>query len=492
MSPKLLKEAAPVISWPLATIFNYSLSSGEIPDEWKIAKVCPVYKDGPVIDTSNYRPISLLSICLKTFEKIVHEQLYNHLTINNLLSVYQSGFRPSHSTVTALIDVTDYILDNAHQGLYTGVVFLDLKKAFDTIDPHLLLDKLSNIGLRENEHLWFKNYLLNRNQCVSLNGVTSDLQQIEYGVPQGSVLGPLLFIIYINDLHLHVENSKVILYADDTALFYASKDTSEVQQVLQRDLSSVHSWLTANKLTLNVKKTKSMIFRTKKRVHKVPTNLNIKIDDEPLEQADAFKYLGIWFDPLLSWESHVNKTITKISQRLGIIRRIRNCLPQQTAKMLIESMILPVFDYGDVVWSNCNSTLLCKLERLLNRAGKTIIRCPIRTSSTKVRQTLGWPSLVERQQFHLSTMAYNCYHGNVPTYLLNCFTPLSAVHSHNTRLSKANGVFIAPAKNNYALRKFTHRGGNTWNSLPDNLKTAENTSIFKRLYKTHYLDAQPK
>ena len=183
---------------------------------------------------------------------------------------------------------------------------------------------------------------------------------------------------------------------------------------------------------------------------------------------------------------------TNITQRLGIIHRIRNCLPQQTAKMLIESMILPVFDYGDVVWSNCNSTLLCKLERLLNRAGKTIIRCPIRTSSTKVRQTLGWPSLVERQQFHLSTMAYNCYHGNVPTYLLNCFTPLSAVHSHNTRLSKANGVFIAPAKNNYALRKFTHRGGNTWNSLPDNLKTAENTSIFKRLYKTHYLDAQPK
>ena len=260
--------------------------TGEIPNDWKAAKVCPIYKEGSPLDTSNYRPISLLSVCLKLFEKIVHKQLYLHLATNGLLSTNQSGFRPTHSTVTALIDVTDYILENIDRGLYTGAIFLDLKKAFDTVDVPNLLGKLSSLGVHGTEQLWFKSYLTDRNQCVSIGGETSELNSVQYGVPQGSVLGPLLFIVYVNDIQEQVKQCKITLYADDTAIFFASKDVNQVQAALQEDMKNVHLWLNSNKLTLNVKKTKLMLYGSKKNLATIPSSLGIHIDGGQLETME--------------------------------------------------------------------------------------------------------------------------------------------------------------------------------------------------------------
>ena len=415
---RLLQEAAPEIALPLATIFNYSMQSGVLPDAWKSAKVTPIYKDGSVLEASNYRPISVLPVCLKVFEKIIHQQLYSYLTSNNLLSIYQSGFRPSHSTETALIDVTDYILDNTQKGLLTGVMFLDLKKAFDTVDIPLMLCRLEALGIKNTELLWFQNYLTDRKQKVSINGQVSDPLPINYGVPQGSVLGPLLFIVYINDLQHQIKHSKITLYADDTAIFFAAKDIKIIQKRLQEDLSLAHSWLGLSKLTLNTSKTKCMVFGSRQRLSH-GNELKISIDNKQLEQVDSFKYLGVWFDSTLTWSTHVSNACSKISQRLGVIGRIRSCLPQETAKMLVQAMILPVFDYGDVVWSSCSNTLLDRLQRLHNRAGKLILKCPFRTASVEVRKQLHWTSIRDRQNFHICNMTYKCFNNLVPPYLQN-------------------------------------------------------------------------
>ncbi len=369
------------------------------------------------------------------------------------------------------------------KGLYTGVAFLDLKKAFDTVDIPLLLHKLTGLGVHETELSWFKNYLTNRYQCVSIGGQTSETLPIDYGVPQGSVLGPLLFIIYINDLQNQIKQAKITLYADDTAIFYASKDLLEIQRVLNQELGYAHKWLTDNKLTLNVKKTKCMLFSSKRKQTKVKKPMEIKILGEKVEVVPEFKYLGLWFDSTLSWGTHIDKICAKVSQRLGIVRRIRNCLPQQTCCMLVQSMVLPILDYGSVAWSNCSDTLGLRLQRLQNRAGKLILRCPYRTPSVEVLSRLNWPSIRQKENYQIAAMVYKWYNGQVPPYLLSLFTPTIKIHSHNTRLSKSNGVFIQATGNNFATRKFSHRAGVLWNSLPEQVKSAPTKKTFKLYYK---------
>jgi hypothetical protein len=228
-----------------------------------------------------------------------------------------------------------------------------------------------------------------------------------------------------------------------------------------------------------------MMFGPKKKLLKA-TKPNIVIENEPIEHVNTFKYLGLWFDSNMTWESHMDKMCSKLSQRLGIIRRIRNCLPQETAKTLVQSMVLPILDYGDIVWANCTSKLQSRLQRFQNRAGKLILKCSYLTPSVKVRKLLSWPTLQEKQHFHICAMTYKCYHGIVPPYLLSCFTPLIKVHSHNTRLSKSNGVFISSNQNNSALRKFVYRGGTLWNKLPENIKQADSFDKFKMLYKSQF------
>ena len=259
ISIKLLKDASNIVAGPLVNIFNVSLQRAIFPNDWKLAKMTPIFKEGSKADCGNYRPISVISAVAKLFEKLVYRQLSSFLTLNGILVEQHFGFRHKHSTETALLSSTNEWLFNMDRGLLSGVLFLDLKKAFDTVDHHILLSKLELCGIKGTSLKWFESYLSGRNQICSVNSRVSSVRQLKCGVPQGSNLGPILFLLYINDLPNCLETTKANLFADDTNLTCEGFSLYEIEIKLNKDIENVHRWLTANKLSLNMKKTEFMI-----------------------------------------------------------------------------------------------------------------------------------------------------------------------------------------------------------------------------------------
>ena len=249
-----MKEAALIITSSLTFIINLSIVTGIVPDEWKHARVSPAFKDGAKADPYNYRPISVLPVVSKLIERVVFNQFYGYLNENNLLTESQSGFRPRFSTETTLLEETSEWIKNIDKSLLNGVIFLDLKKAFDTIDHSIFLRKLGFYGVRSQTLAWFKSYLTGRKQKTLVGGELSDFFTLTCGIPQGSILGPLLFILYINDLPSCGVHFKPRMHADNTTLTSAAEDPDTLQVEMNSDLGTIQTWLKVNKLTLNVKK----------------------------------------------------------------------------------------------------------------------------------------------------------------------------------------------------------------------------------------------
>ena len=268
-------------------------------DSWKIARVTPIYKNGDRADKSNYRPISVLPVISRLFEILVTNQVYKHMEENGLFSSGQSAYSRLHSTVTHLLKNTDDWYDGLDLGRLVGLVFIDLKKAFDTVDHEILCQKLVHYGVQHRELVWFRSYLCNRKQFCRVNGISSKTQGIDVGVPQGSCLGPHLFLIYINDLPQAVQNSTVSMYADDTSLCCHSSNINELNEAIDNDLKQLDIWLQGNKQSLNVAKTNSMLVATKQKNKILKSrndDLDLKICDNDLEIIQKTKYLGVQID----------------------------------------------------------------------------------------------------------------------------------------------------------------------------------------------------
>ena len=299
ISSRLLKAGADVIDAPLAYICNLSLKTGVFPSDWKCARVTPIYKDGPKDDVGNYRPVSILPVVSKLLEGVVHDQLYRCLVAGGVLTEWQSGFRPGFSTATAGTYFVDTVLSGMDDGegpqQLTGALFLDLRKAFDTVDHGVLLGKLEHAGVRGTGLGWFRSYLSGRTQLVKIDDTVSEQRGVEYGVPQGSILGPLLFSLYINDITSTTEKCKIILYADDTVIYFSSANSDEIQAALQSDFDRIAEWLCCNKLTLNTEKTKWILFGTKTMLEKSKP-ITLHHDGTVIEEVPEFKYLRVLLD----------------------------------------------------------------------------------------------------------------------------------------------------------------------------------------------------
>ena len=336
LSTHFLKYHSDLFIKPITLIINQTLNTGIFPEKLKIAKVIPIHKDKN-LDTNilnNYRPISILPSFSKIFERVIYNQLYKYFTNNNFLYASQYGFRNNHSTEFAALELSNRIHEYLDNNLTPIAVFIDLSKAFDTINHEILIKKLQKYGITNIELKLFESYLKNRKQFVFHNNISSSHLTISTGVPQGSILGPLLFIIYINEIH-SVTSFNTLMYADDTCLIspFSTQRNKKIKThniaTINIELNKLFVWLSANKLSINVTKTKAIMFHYKQRKilqHEIPV---IKINNISIKFVQEYKFLGVFVDQNLSWEYHIHHLCNQLSKINGLLSKLKHFFPRR-------------------------------------------------------------------------------------------------------------------------------------------------------------------
>ena len=355
---RLLKETAHSLSSPLSDLFNYSLSSGVVPNRWKEANETPIYKKNDPSDVSNYRPISLLSSICKVLEKIIHKHVFNFFRDHKIITSLQSGFVPGDSTVNQLVDIYNTFCKALDEGKEVRAVFCDISKAFDRVWHKGLLYKLNSVGITGSLLQWFKDYLNDRKQRVVLPGANSNWSFVKAGVPQGSILGPLLFLLYINDIVESI-NSSIRLFADDTSLYIIVDSPIEAANKLNSDLQKVHDWATQWLVTFNPLKSEAIIFSRKRAK---PYHPPVLMENQPIIEVSSHKHLGIIFSNDCTWHEHLENVKAKAWKRINIMRKLKFKLDRKSLQTIYFSFIRPLLEYANVVWDNCTQYVWCTVR----------------------------------------------------------------------------------------------------------------------------------
>ena len=416
ISIAMLKLCGNEISKPLKIIFDCSMSEGKFPTLWKLANVQPVHKKSSRQLKCNYRPISLLPIFSKIFEKIIFDSMYGFFVENELISKNQSGFRPGDSTINQLIAITDEIFESFENNAETRAAFLDISKAFDKVWHEGLLFKLRRSGINGHLHSLICDFLSDRKQRVVLNGMESSWQPIESGVPQGSVLGPLLFLLYINDLTENI-SSNMRLFADDSSLFLKVRDIDNTQAQLMDDLDKITNWAWQWKMEFNPdinKQAIEVIFSHKK---KKPVHPPLFFNGIPVKRENHTQHLGVILDQRLNFRKHIEEKIKKANKGLGLLK----FLSKYTTRLVLDKMykmyVRPHLDYGDVIYHNQLKDSMQLLESVQYQAALIVTGCWKGSSKAKVYGDLGWESLSDRRHLRRLSMFYKIKNGLAPNYL---------------------------------------------------------------------------
>ncbi len=369
ISPDLVKLNGQVISQILTIIYNLSISEGCFPSEMKAAKILPLHKGDSVLSVGNYRPISLLPIFSKIFERLTYNRLIDFISENKILSELQFGFQKNKSTEQAVASILSTLDEDKFKRNSSYCIFLDFAKAFDTVNHEILLAKLDHYGISGMSHTLFKSYLANRTQQTEINGILSDTGIIKHGVPQGSVLGPLLFLLYINDISESSKVLKFFLFADDTTVYYSDKTNRGTEDLLNLELSKVSAWLAANKLSLNVKKSNFLHFH---HGNCKKTTINLKLNGTAVEEKEVTKYLGVFIDNKLTWKSHIEHVKTKLSRGNGMISKIRYYVNDLCLLNLFYSFIQSHVNYNLLNWSSTYPSFIEPIELKVKAAVRLI------------------------------------------------------------------------------------------------------------------------
>lgn len=394
ISARVLKAAAPVLASPLQKLLNLSINSAVFPSRWKVARVTPIHKDGSRDEKKNYRPISVLCTLSKILEKHVGKSLLNYLQYNNLIYINQSAFRKDHSTETALINLTDKLLFDMDNDRLSGLVFIDFRKAFDVINHDILLKKLSLYGASDLAVTWFTLYLSARRQYVQISNSSSSVLPITDGVPQGSNLGPILFLLFINDLPLSLGSSTLDIYADDATLSASSKwdKPNHISSSLNSDLNNIEMWTQANKMAINEDKTKAMLV-VGKRLRKregISETLDINLNNKTIEQVRHHKLLGVELDGNLDFSEHIESLCRKLSKRIGLLKHISPYLKRYQRELYYNTVVKPVMLYNVPVWSYGHQGLESRIFKLQKRAARIITGSDHQSRSIPIFNSLNW------------------------------------------------------------------------------------------------------
>jgi len=502
ISLKLVKFVRVELSTPLAHIFNRSLEVGVFPTGLKCSRTVPVYKSGPKNICDNYRPISLVPTFSKILEKIVAVKLTNHLDLNNLLYKHQYGFQRGKQTEHNLINLVNFVSNAINNNKYCIGIFLDIKKAFDCVQHDILFKKLQMLGIRDTCLDWFNSYLSNRTQKVDINGSFSDIRNINIGVLQGSTLGPILFLCFINDLPLSTTMYS-LLFADDTACLAEHEDINQLQNFVNNELQKLAIWFKTNKLAVNVKKTKYSVFHTKQKKidfsnFKILFNENdlncnnqdkiTELDriaiDNPIESERTYKYLGIYLDEHLSFDLHVKYLTSKLSRSLYFLSKVKYKLPKKSLINLYYALVHPHFLYCTNIFGCTNSTNLKKIETIQKSAIR-IISLKKHNFPTKnlfiEHGILPFKSIIEYQK---ASFMHSIFYEYCPISMRESFVKNQNDHNHDLR--NINNFYVVRPRIDWFKKMPLFSFTSHWNSLQED-KLYQNRTTFQIMLKGRLL-----
>ena len=485
ISSKFLRDACDTIVEPVCHIINLSIITEVVPNGFKQAKVIPLFKKGSKLDPGNYWPVSVLNVFSKLLKRAVHNQLNEYLEKKSILYHKQSGFRSRFSTDSCLIGLTDYVKSEVKRGNFVGMILIDLAKAFDTVDHDVLLSKLEAVSVTS--VLWFRSYLSDHEQCIEVNGVRSDFLPITCGVQQGSILGPQLFLLYINDMCTSVE-CDLSLYADDSALIYSHSDPYFIARHLSAQLASCKTWLIDNRLSLHVGKTESILFGSSQKLKRVD-NYQVTCEGTPVKRVTEVTYLGLLLNDTLDGKSHAERTIKKSGTRLSFLYRNSAILDARSRRSLCTSLIQPYLDYCCSSWySGLTQRLKSKLDALQRRMIRFIFSLHhLEHIGLRFFAELSWLTFADRVAYFKLCHMFKVKMRSAPQYMSNNFTPVASTHSHSTRGSVSCN-FSVTRPMSLAQDSFSFSAMKEWNSLPSDLKCISSESIFLTRVKKYFME----
>ena len=468
-----VKLAADYIYEPLHHIITLSVMQNKFPSIWKYTKVIPLHKKDSQLERKNYRPVAILSPLSKVLEKIVYMQIYRHFTQNKIFHPNLHGYRQNRSTQTALLQMYDRWVRAASEGQVSGVVLIDLSAAFDLVDSKLLQKKLKIYGLDENFCTWIGSYLQNRYQAVWIDHIFSEFVHNSIGVPQGSNLGPLFFLIYYNDL-LSTLDCGVDVYADDSTLSETGENVQEIGVKLTESCRNVSSWMSSNQFKLNADKTHLLLVGTEQRL-RITEKVEVDMDGVRLEEsADHCELLlGVEIQANLKWHAQISRLIKKLKTRLVGLVKLKFLVPYETRKTLTLGIFNSVLVYCLPLFGGCDKGQLQELQLLQNQAARIVAHQPPRSNRADLYDKLQWMTVHQLVVYHTLLTVFKIRQNGEPEYLATIL-----------KIDNRNGKIIVPnSKLVLAKNSFCYRGASNWNSLPTYIRNATKIGEFKRKLK---------
>ena len=484
--PLIVKQCKDIILDPLLHIYNQSFQKGIFPEQLKVAKVTPIYKKESTHLFTNYRPISILSVFSKILEKLMHARLISFINRFEILYTNQFGFREKRSTSMAILTFVEKLRTALDNGEYGIGLFLDFSKAFDTVDHQILLQKLEFYGVRGIALNWVKTYLSNRIQRTNYKNIISNPEIISCGVPQGSVLGPLFFILYINDIYLTSPDLFFILFADDTNVLITGPNLLDITNILNRELKTIENWLTANKLSLNIKKTKYIIFTSSQKRYNANI-CNISIQEQRLKRVNHIQFLGITIDQHLNWKQHIKIIQGKLSRILGILYRVKDLLKRETMLTIYYSLFHSYINYGNLIWGSTYKTSINQLYLSQKKFVRIATNSDYRAHAAPLFKELKLLDIYDMNKLNLLSFIFKWQRDDdkYQTIFQNYYKRHREIHRYNTR---HRDNFIKPKPHNhYGFQSIKYSASDLWNTLDNTIMQSKSIFIFKKMLKHHYL-----
>ena len=489
---RLLKENVDVLAPFLVDLFNKSLTSGLVPLAFKAAFISPLLKKANLdsADVKSYRPISNLSVLSKLLERLVAKQLIEYLTLTGLLPTLQSAYRQHHSTETAVLKVLSDILLAVDTGNLALLTMLDLSAAFDTVDHETLLRRMQvSYGIGDTVLRWFSSYLKDRTQYVRCSSSKSSSSPIKCGVPQGSVLGPILFLLYTAELQRLIQRRQLLphLYADDTQIYGTCRpsETVQLQSEISECVDDVGSWMQSNRLQLNSAKTEALWCSSARRQHQIPVT-GLRVGTEVVMPSAFVRDLGIYIDADLSMRTHVTRVVSSCFAVLRQLRSIRRSVTPSVMQSLVVALVLSRLDYGNSTLAGISGHLIAKLQSVLNAAARLTLAARKYDHVTPLLRELHWLCFPERIDYKLAMLAFKCLNGLAPSYLANVFDRVSDVQARRHLRSASTTDVLVPRVRRSTIggRAFPVAASRVWNGLPPLVRSSPTLETFKKHLKT--------